>query len=315
MLVLFLLRISCFSSYICVVASLSLLLICFRVKKKGDAGEMRHVILLFVQLARCLEDSKSVSHKKGNLSKSSKERLDVGQLDGSKHKKKSTGRLTSDKKGYGKTQLSANGGPDHEPTAIDQEVKKSLAKLNRRHMYSDSETSEENDLYDTVTDSDGKTSDTDSELENQQEKSMEEVKESTFTCDDSLDDREWGARMTKAGLVPPVTRKYEVIDQYLIVADEEQVKRKMAVSLPEDYEEKLQAQKGSLDETDMQIPEVKEYKPRKMLGVEVLEQEVYGIDPYTHNLLLDSMPDDADWPLSDKQSFIEEVDDYFIMLY
>ena len=49
-----------------------------------------------------------------------------------------------------------------------------------------------------------------------------------FTPDDGLDfitdEREWGARMTKASLVPPVTRKYDVIDQYIIVADEEDVR-------------------------------------------------------------------------------------------
>ncbi|KAL0306944.1 UNVERIFIED_CONTAM: Histone-lysine N-methyltransferase ATXR3 [Sesamum radiatum] len=57
----------------------------------------------------------------------------------------------------------------------------------------------------------------------------------------------------------------------------------------------------------MEIPEVKDYKPRKSLGDEVIEQEVYGIDPYTHNLLLDSMPEESDWSLVDKHIFIEEV--------
>ena len=56
-----------------------------------------------------------------------------------------------------------------------------------------------------------------------------------------------GACMTKASLVPPVTRKYEVIDQYVIVADEEDVQRKMRVSLPEDYAEKLYAQKSGTE--------------------------------------------------------------------
>ncbi|CAA6671908.1 unnamed protein product [Spirodela intermedia] len=90
-------------------------------------------------------------------------------------------------------------------SAIDQEIKKSLSKLNRRHMDSESETSEENDLteYDTVSDSDGKTSDTESELDSQFILNMEE------SLDSIADDREWGARMTKASLVPPVTRKYE----------------------------------------------------------------------------------------------------------
>lgn len=121
------------------------------------------------------------------------------------------------------------------------------------------------------------------------------------------EEREWGARMTKASLVPPVTRKYEVIEKYAIVADEEEVQRKMRVSLPEDYGEKLNAQRNGIEELDMELPEVKEYKPRKLLGDEVLEQEVYGIDPYTHNLLLDSMPGELDWSLQDKHSFIEDV--------
>ncbi|KAH9327976.1 hypothetical protein KI387_000084, partial [Taxus chinensis] len=32
--------------------------------------------------------------------------------------------------------------------------------------------------------------------------------------------REWGARMTTKNSVPPVTEKYEVIDEYVIVANE-----------------------------------------------------------------------------------------------
>ncbi|KAM1082035.1 hypothetical protein ACFX2I_020662 [Malus domestica] len=106
------------------------------------------------------------------------------------------------------------------------------------------------------------------------------------------DDRKWGARMTKSSLVPPVTMQYEVIEEYVIVSNEENVKRKM--------------QNGT-EESDMELPEVKDYKPRKMLGDEFIEQEVYGIDPYSHNLLLDSMPEDFDWPLGEKHMFIEDV--------
>ncbi|GKA07572.1 retrovirus-related pol polyprotein from transposon TNT 1-94, partial [Tanacetum coccineum] len=54
------------------------------------------------------------------------------------------------------------------------------------------------------------------------------------------------------------------------------------------------------EESDLDFPEVKDYKPRKQLGDEVIEQEVYGIDPYTHNLLLDSIPEESDWHLLDK---------------
>ncbi|CAL5380020.1 unnamed protein product [Camellia sinensis] len=125
--------------------------------------------------------------------------------------------------------------------------------------------------------------------------------------DPLTNEREWGARMTKASLVPSVTRKYEVIDQYVTVADEEEVKRKMRVSLPDDYAEKLCAQRNGTEESDMEIPEVKDYKPRKQLRVEVIEQEVYGIDPYTHNLLLDSMLEGSDWTILDKHLFVEDV--------
>lgn len=39
----------------------------------------------------------------------------------------------------------------------------------------------------------------------------------------------WGARMTKAAMVPPLTRKYEVIEEYRIVDDVERVAAKMKV--------------------------------------------------------------------------------------
>jgi hypothetical protein len=39
----------------------------------------------------------------------------------------------------------------------------------------------------------------------------------------------WGARMTKAAMVPPLTRKYEVIEEYRIVDDFERVAAKMKV--------------------------------------------------------------------------------------
>ncbi|GJR90177.1 hypothetical protein Tco_0214188 [Tanacetum coccineum] len=55
------------------------------------------------------------------------------------------------------------------------------------------------------------------------------------------------------------------------------------------------------------FPEVKDYKPRKQLGDEVIEQEVYGKDPYTHNLLLDFIPKESDWHLLDKHVFIKDM--------
>lgn len=127
--------------------------------------------------------------------------------------------------------------------------------------------------------------------------------------DDRVDTREWGARMTRASLAPPVTRKYEVIEEYVVVADEDEVSRKMRVCLPDDYERKITAAKDrrDLEYAQLEIPELKEYRPRKQLGEEVLEQEVYGIDPYTHNLLLDTMPKGSDISLQQKHAIIEEV--------
>jgi len=121
--------------------------------------------------------------------------------------------------------------------------------------------------------------------------------------------REWGARMTRASLVPPITRKYEVIEEYVVVADEDEVSRKMRVCLSDDYERKLTAAKDGRDfeYAHLEIPELKEYRPRKRLGDEVLEQEVYGIDPYTHNLLLDTMPKGSDFSLQQQHAIIEEV--------
>ena len=86
-----------------------------------------------------------------------------------------------------------------------------------------------------------------------------------------------------------------------------QRKMRMRVSLPKDYVEKLYAQKIGTEESDMELPEVKDYKTRKLLGDEDIEQQVYGINPYTHNLLLDSTPKEVDWPLLEKHLFIKGV--------
>jgi hypothetical protein len=195
----------------------------------------------------------------------------------------------------------------------DREIRRRLSKLNKKSVGSESETSDDLDrsFEDEKSDSDTTTeSESDHEV-----RSQVMVKEprggGCFSPEEELDfitdDREWGARMTKASLVPPVTRKYEVIDHYCIVADEEEVQRKMRVSLPDDYAEKLSAQKNGTEESDMELPEVKSFKPRKQLGNEVIEQEVYGIDPYTHNLLLDSMPEELDWSLQEKHLFVEDT--------
>ncbi|GJW61195.1 hypothetical protein Tco_0110530 [Tanacetum coccineum] len=141
-------------------------------------------------------------------------------------------------------------------------------------------------------------------------------------------------------------------DHYVIVINHENVQRKMQVTLPEDYSEKLTQKNGTKEShldfpevriinlelamnfvvllvgnvalkqvvashrtlrmeqrnlSDLDFPEVKDYKPRKQLGDEVIEQEVYGIDPYTHNLLLDSIPEESDWHLLDKHYPLKPV--------
>ncbi|KAJ7518910.1 hypothetical protein O6H91_20G014700 [Diphasiastrum complanatum] len=121
--------------------------------------------------------------------------------------------------------------------------------------------------------------------------------------------REWGARMTKAAMVPPITRKYEVIEDYTIVIDQPEVDRKMRLEMPEDYLEKLQAARETKggEYSHLDIPELKEYRPRKRLGEEVVEQEVYGIEPYTYNLLMDTMPKNTlEFSEKQKHQYIEE---------
>ncbi|KAJ9170119.1 hypothetical protein P3X46_018250 [Hevea brasiliensis] len=248
--------------------------------KNRGAGDMNHIITLFLKLASHLEDSSKFSYERDELMKLWKDDLSSGF-------------------GY---------------TPMKYKKKRRLSKLNKKSMDSGSETSDEFDKSseDGWSDSESTASYTESDLDFRSEaRSVESTGDGFFMVDEGLDsisdDREWGARMTKASLVPPVTRKYEVIDQYVIVADEEDVQRKMCVSLPDDFAEKLDAQKNGTEELDMELPEVKDYKPRKRLGDEVIEQEVYGIDPYTHNLLLDSMPEELDWSLLEKHLFIEDI--------
>lgn len=273
---------------------------------------MNRIITLFIQLATRLEEVSMVtsSYGRDELMKSWQD--GSGLSSASKYNKKLSKTVT-EKKYMSRTSdaFGVNGASDYGEYASDREIKRRLSKLNRKSLSSGSETSSE--LSDTGK-SENYSSDSASESESdiRSEGRLQDLRvEKYFTVNESFDsvaeEREWGARMTKAGLVPPVTRKYEVIEKYAIVADEEEVERKMRVSLPEDYGEKLNAQRNGSEELDMELPEVKEYKPRKLLGDEVLEQEVYGIDPYTHNLLLDSMPGELDWSLQDKHSFIEDV--------
>ncbi|KAK8616127.1 hypothetical protein V6N13_017691 [Hibiscus sabdariffa] len=287
-----------------------------KAKSRGGARDMNHIITLFIQLATRLEEGAKItsSYERDELLKSWKDDSSVGF---SKYKKK-LGKTVTERKHLNKSNGTslANGVFDYGEYASDREIRKRLSKLNRRSLDSESETSDELDRSSeddkSGSEIESTASDTESDLDFKPEgRSGESRGDRCFNTSDSFDsmadDREWGARMTKASLVPPVTRKYEAIDQYVVVADEEDVRRKMQVSLPEDYDEKLNAQRTGTEELDMELPEVKDYKPRKELGDEVVEQEVYGVDPYTHNLLLDSMPEELEWPLEDKQSFIEDV--------
>lgn len=283
-----------------------------RAKNRG-AGDMNGIITLFLQLASRLEESSKFSYERDELMKLWKD--DLSSAFGAapmKYKKK----LVNERKYMNRSNGTAfaNCSLDYGEYASDREIRKRLSKLNRKSMDSGSETSDDVDRSseDGRSNSDSTASDTVSDLDFRSEVQNGESRgDGYFMAADGLDsmtdEREWGARMTKASLVPPVTRKYEVIDQYVIVADEEDVQRKMCVSLPDDYAEKLDAQKNGTEELDMELPEVKDYKPRKQPGDEVIEQEVYGIDPYTHNLLLDSMPEEVDWPLLEKHLFIEDV--------
>lgn len=269
-----------------------------KMKKRGDGGDMEDVIPLFIKLGTRLDES----------FKTAIDRDDMMKTSGSSGYRKS--KTPTERKYLSRTNgiSSVNGGIDYLEES-DREMRRNLSRTKKKTDFQ-GESSEE---FESSSDDDdgsdtGSVSDTESDSDVRSGVTFES-KEEYF--DDAFDlnpeDREWGARMTKASLVPPVTRKYEVIDQYVIVADEVEVQRKMQVSLPEDYEDKVNAQKNGSEEVDMEIPEVKEYKPRKQLGQEVIEQEVYGIDPYTHNLLLDSMSEDVDWTLTEKHVFIEDM--------
>ncbi|XP_075498170.1 LOW QUALITY PROTEIN: histone-lysine N-methyltransferase ATXR3-like [Primulina tabacum] len=284
-------------------------------KSHVDARDVNRVVTLFIQLVTTLEKGSKSAYEREQIMKSWKDDSHTGFSSASSKYKKNLNKL-SERKYLNKSNGNAfvNGISDSGDYASDRELRKRLSKLNKKSLDSGSETSDDSDKSSDgfMTDSESTASDTESDLEFQSEGAIGESRGDAYVnADDGLDslaeDREWGARMTKSSLAPPVTRKYEVIDHYVIVADEEEVRRKMQVSLPEDYADKLNSQRNGTEDSDMEIPEVKAYKPRKSLGDEVLEQEVYGIDPYTHNLLLDSMPDESDWSLLDKHLFIEDV--------
>lgn len=207
----------------------------------------------------------------------------------------------------------------------ERDLKRATKLKKTRWSKPEAESSEEDAEDEGIFEDEGEETETDeggSEMSSQSEGDVSGDDDNDFSDYDGRrpdgGTRDWGARMTKSGMVPPVTRKYEVIEEYKVVADHERVRQKMTVELPEDYEQKVQAaqQKRGAEYAHLDIPEVKERQPpRKKLGEEVVEQEVYGIDPYTHNLLLDTMPEDTeDFAEIQKQQFIEEVGDLFASL-
>lgn len=208
---------------------------------------------------------------------------------------------------------SSSGDIDSGSDSTEHETRKvSKVKKIEKSWESEGESSEEDEdpAFAGEDEEETETEASDSDVPSESEGEDGFFEDESFDTDDDaqVGFHDWGARMTKAAMVPPVTRKYNVIEEYIIVADSERVKEKMEVLLPEDYKQKLQAAKEKRVDSysHLDIPETRDYQPRKMLGEEVLEQEVYGIDPYTHNLLWDSMPTGG---YSDvlKQQFIEEV--------
>lgn len=168
---------------------------------------------------------------------------------------------------------------------------------------------DEDDDYLSQDDKDEDSAQSDSEVESESEGEGKVDGEKELLSEDETDSRIWGARMTKASMVPPATRKYELIEEYVIVADVHEVKKRMGVNLPKDYDKMVQAQEDRGTEySHLEMPELREFKMRKNVQGEVVEQEVYGIDPYTHNLLIDSMPASrSDFSDARRHQLIEEV--------
>ena len=179
--------------------------------KNRGAGDMNHIITLFSQLASRLEESSKFSRERDELMKSWKDdsftTLDSAST---KHKKKAI------EKKYMNTSnvtILTNGSFDVGEYASDREIKKRISKLNRKSMDTGSETSDDQSSEDGRSGSDGTATDTESDLDFRSESRPEDSRGDEYFMTDE-DEREWGARMTKASLVPPVTRKYEAIDQY-----------------------------------------------------------------------------------------------------
>ena len=201
---------------------------------------------------KCLS-TESVSNGREEITRGWKDESPSGLRSfGSKHK---LNKIVTERKYRSKS------GSDYGQNASDGEIRRRLSKLNKKFMDSASDSCEDLDRSSEggSSGSEGTASDTEGDSDFCSEGGVAQSRvDGYFTADEGLysvtDDRECGASMTKTSLVPPVTRKYEVIEQYAIVADEDEVQRKMKVSLPEDHNEKLSAQKNGTEESDMEIP-------------------------------------------------------------
>ncbi|KAI5060431.1 hypothetical protein GOP47_0024851, partial [Adiantum capillus-veneris] len=218
---------------------------------------------------------------------------------------KSSSSLSSRKRGIGnaiREQVIGKRRKSHDESSEEDESEYNYASKSEA-----SGTDEEDDLL-SQDEKDEVSAESDSEVETESEGEGKVVGEKEPLSEDETDSRIWGARMTKASMVPPETRKYELIEEYVIVADADEVEKRMGVNLPEDYDKMMQAQEDrGIEYSHLEMPELREFKPRKHVYEEVLEQEVYGIDPYTHNLLIDSMPTSRpDFPDVRRHQVIEE---------
>nr|GEW93959.1 histone-lysine N-methyltransferase ATXR3 [Tanacetum cinerariifolium] len=314
-----------------------------KVKGKGDAKEMNHIINLFIRLATSLEDRSKFSIEKDAIMKNWKDDSPPGFNSSS---------LKSKKVNRERKYTSRNSGPffngnnEHGYYASDREIRKRLSKLNRKALDSGSDTSDDrkrlsklnrkaldsgSDTSDdrsrsseeTETDSDSTSSDSNSDLDIRSASGQGESRGDGYVSQDDgfdsfVDDREWGARMTKASLVPPVTRKYELGDEVIeqeVYGIDPYTHNLLLDSMPEESDWHLLDKHVFIEDMLLRTlnKQVRAFTGtgntpmKKQLGDEVIEQEVYGIDPYTHNLLLDSMPEESDWHLLDKHVFIEDM--------
>ncbi|KAH7365252.1 hypothetical protein KP509_18G017200 [Ceratopteris richardii] len=217
---------------------------------------------------------------------------------------KSTSSLSSRKRGIGnviREQVIGKRRKVHDEISEDESEYNYLSK-------SETSGTDGEDDYLSQGDKDDDSVISESEVESDSEGERKVVIERERFSDDETENRFWGARMTKASMVPPETRKYELIEEYVVVADTDEVEKRMSVNLPKDYDKMMQAQEDKgIEYSHLEMPELREFKPRKHVSEEVIEQEVYGIDPYTHNLLLDSMPTHRlDFSDSMKHQLIED---------